>query len=133
MLTALREGGQLALSFNPLTSLLGSMLVAVLLTRARSTFTTVISWSVLAGIWVVGDAVLRTLPAEKAGAATTWPAFTAFALGAAGSFCLGYFLPAWSGSFVGRRVTFGTGWASAAVIAASTSAAVGALAERWAI
>jgi uncharacterized membrane protein len=36
-------------------------------------------------------------------------------------------IAAWAGAFVGRRVTFGTGWASAGVVAATVSVALLAL------
>ena len=123
MLDALLEGWQLAVGYNPLLSLVGSVVAAMLLARRPRLPRTIAAFGVLVGSWFVGDGLVLTRHAREAlatdsGSALLWATLSVWALF---GFGLGYALPAWAGTYVGRRVTFGTGWASAGVVAASVS------------
>jgi hypothetical protein len=126
-LDALRAGWQVALGFNPLASVLGAGAAAALLARDPGPARRAVATIVLVGAWFVSDAayaaeLFRQLRAVAGSAPLlAWGIAAAAALG---GFALGYALPAWAGVFVGRRVTWGTGWASAAVTAATVSVAL---------
>lgn len=124
-----RELVSAALSFNPLVSLLGAVVAAVLWTRARSWPGIAVSWFVLLVAWFVADGVLLVAMLDRSAAAggSDHPLLIAGGLAA---LSIGYLLPAWSGAFVGRRVTRGSGWMSAAVVALGASGAVSAIAAR---
>ena len=127
MLEALRSGWQLGISFTPLTSLVGSVVAAVLLARRPGPLRWTLALAVLGGSWLLGDgfAVLAHARRLLASGAEPDPAqWLALLLWLALGFGLGYVLPAWAGAFVGRRVTWGTGWIAAGVVAASVSGLV---------
>jgi hypothetical protein len=127
---ALGDGLQLAVGYNPLVALVGAIVAAVIMSRSTAPAPTLIGWSVLAGFWWFGDGVLilQALGSEVgAWVALGAPALVGAAIWAVGGFALGYALPAWAGSFVGQRVTWGTGWASAGVFAAMVSGLVATL------
>ncbi len=131
-LAAAVTGLALAVSFNPMASLVGAALAAALLARAERPGAGIV---VLAAAWLLGDG-LRVLarardafdgvgPLVPGAPVATWVALGLWALGGA---LVGYALPAWAGAFVGRRVTHGTGWLAAATIAAVSSAGLAVLA-----
>lgn len=104
-------------------------MAAMLLARDPGPARWALAIGVLLGSWVLGDGLLAIARAHEATAtgaasATLWVTLVLWALG---GFALGYALPAWAGTFVGRRVTFGTGWASAGVVAASLAGAIAAI------
>ncbi len=130
LLAALVIGGSLALAFNPLVALVGSVAAACILTRrgARRAFA---GWSVLIAAWLVGDG-LRVLARARDlvdGAGTLlpgpeWTSWVALVVWGAGGLALGYVAPALAGAFVGRRVTWGTGWLAAGATAVAVSLAL---------
>jgi len=129
---ALLEGWQLAAGFNPLLSLVASVVAAMLLARRPGLVRAAIAYAVLAGFWLIGDGIVLVQQAREAlaaGSADTlfWVTLSVWALF---GFGLGYALPTWAGTYVGRRVTFGTGWASAGVVAASVSGLVSVIVKR---
>ncbi|MFA5844818.1 MAG: hypothetical protein WC971_08340 [Coriobacteriia bacterium] len=112
----------LGAAFNPLASAAGSIACAALAGHPRAGRTRVAwGWAVLVLAWLAGDGV-RALAFARAG----W-AFVAL-WGAAG-FALGYALPAGAGVLVGHRVTHGTGWLSAVVVAGTLSVALSTVAD----
>jgi len=131
-IAAILEGAPLALTFNPLASLVAATLAAALYggkrwaPRSRAVWFAV----VLAAGWLAGDGlavVAQVQDAIAASAASTVPLFAEWAhlltlaIWGVGSLALGYLAPAAAGVFVGRRVIHGTGWASAGWIAGSAS------------
>lgn len=133
------------LSYHPLIAL-ATVVIAAALAGARGAGGRRTAWAVavVATGWLLGDG-LRVLarardlydftrgiegviPPTIMPGANDWRAWLALALWAAGGLLLGYALPVWTGAFVGRRVTHGTGWIAAASIAASVSFALSALA-----
>lgn len=130
MLEAFGSGWQLGLTFNPLYSLVGAVAAAMLLARSPSRVRWVLATLALGGAWLLGDGLaviahVRGLSAQAAGLALAdWVEVAVWVLVGLG---LGYALPAWAGVFVGRRVTWGTGWASAGVVAAMVSGMISRL------
>lgn len=130
-LSAVAAGIPLAFAYNPLTSAIAAPLAAGLLGAKRISQRRA-AWGIsVAGFaWLFGDglrALARARDAFDVGAAVTWPAYTTIAIWAAGTLLLGYVLPLWAGTFVGRRVTHGTGWVAAASIATGLSLAFSGL------
>lgn len=129
MLASIAEGWSFALAFSPIFSMVGSAACAALLARRPGPGRRSLALGVLTGAWLLGDGMrvigqARALVDSGGGDAAAW---VMLAVWAAGSLGLGYIAPAWAGTFVGRRVTRGTGWISAAVVAATVSAALGAI------
>lgn len=123
-------GVALGTSFNPLTGLVGSAAAAALVGSPKSrTDRRLLAAGTLLAAWVLGDGLRvlgRAREAYDAAAAvappTAWEPYAPLAFWALlGLAC--YVVPAWMGAFVGRRVTRGTGWLSAAAVAASLSIA----------
>jgi hypothetical protein len=117
-------GVALGLQFNPLTSLVGSTIAAVLYgfpsaTQARR----VAAVAVLAVAWLAGEgaAIGRRLAATPPGGAPDWLPLGAWALV---SLAVGYAVPAAAGAMAGRRVVRGTGWLSAGAVAFTVAGAL---------
>lgn len=128
-LGALALGGALGVQFDPVASIVGASLAAALCgypsaPRRRLALSAVVllcAWFLRDGLRLMAETGLLGGSASSAVASVTlarWETFAAWAL--AGSF-LGYVLPTWAGAFVGVRVTRGTGYLSAAVVAATAS------------
>lgn len=127
----------LALAYNPMAAVFAAPVAAALLgVKNRSTDRVIWGVCVVAFAWLVGDG-LRVIARARdvydgAGHLVTgvapWAELAAIALWGVAALALGYVLPVWTGVFVGRRVTHGTGWAAAASIAVGASLAVSALA-----
>lgn len=137
-LRTVAAGIALAVAFNPLASLVATPVAAALLSgrtapghvrRGWAVAVIVLGWFAGDGLRVLGRARdVFDLAGGGLGAGTpVWAQYTALALWAAGGIALGYVAPVWAGSFVGRRVTHGTGWAAAAMVAASASVAAAML------
>lgn len=143
-LRAIATGIGLAVAFNPLASVIATPVAAALLSGLTGPGCARRGWAiaVLAFGWFVGDGLQVLFYVRDVGhmrdaldmvggtlqvGSAVWEQYTALALWVAGGLALGYALPAWAGSFVGRRVTHGTGWVAAAMVAASTSVAVAML------
>jgi hypothetical protein len=125
------DGLTLGLLFNPVAGAVGAVVAAALAgypkaSRAR------VAWagSVLVVAWAIGDGI-RVLGAATADPRVR-PAYLALVTWSLVGFAVGYALPAVSGMFVGRRVTHGTGWLSAAAVALTVSLALAVLAPRLA-
>jgi hypothetical protein len=100
------------------------------MSRSNAPTPTAIGWSVLAAFWWFGDGsqILETATVGAGGwSGMDAAAVVGLAVWALGGFAIGYALPAWAGSFVGQRVTWGTGWASAGVFAATVSGLIATL------
>lgn len=117
------DGLMLASAFNPVFSVLGSAAAAMLLARKPGPVRLVAGGVVLLAAWAIGDG----LALSAVSSASEPSASVTLAVAVVGSMALGYALPAWAGVYVGRRVTFGTGWLSAAVVAATVSGALSAI------
>ncbi len=133
LLAAAGVGLALGVRFNPLVALLGSVIAAALGSRKEQPRLAV---AVIAAAWLIGDGtrvLVRALDASDGatvlasggGPQAVWLAVGVWAMT---SLLLGYVLPAWTGAFVGRRVTFGTGWLAAGVVAATVSGSIALLA-----
>lgn len=121
------ESVVLGLVVNPYSAAVGAAIAAVIWTRAKSGRGIFWGWVVLAAAWLLGEGVFRLEYAREfadAGATALWPGL---AIEAAVSMLVGYALPAWAGAFVGRRVTWGTGWLAAAFVALTAAGAAYAL------
>ena len=129
MLDALWNGLVLGVGFNSLTSFVGSIAAAMLLAREPGRLRWMLAVLVLGGAWFVGDGVNLVQYAQGAPvlSAAEWLGMLLWALV---GFGVGYLLPTWAGVFVGRRVTWGTGWASAGVTAAMVSGMLSVLSTR---
>ncbi len=136
---ALAAGGALALGFSPLLALLGAAATACMLATGVGLRRMVAAWSVLVAVWLVGDGMRAVASARSlvdgAGsllpAAPPWANGVAIGLWALGGFTLGYALPAWAGGFAGRRVTWGTGWLTAAAVSVGLSLALAGIVGGW--
>ncbi len=132
LLSGVTLGVGLALQFNPLVSLVGAVVAAALLTRGEWMG---IGAVVVGAAWLLGDGLRVATRAHDViegvgtplaeGVVAAWVALVFWAVG---GLLIGYVVPAWAGSFVGRRVTHGTGWLAAGLVAASVSAALATLA-----
>ena len=121
-------GVALGLQFNPLTATVGAVLAAVIFGYPKAPEARrPIAVSVLALAWLAGEGVrigasLATTPPKA------WPDYAALAARVVAGAVVGYVLPAAAGAFVGRRVTRGTGWLSAAAVALTVAGALSAVA-----
>ena len=120
-------GAALGASFNPITAAVGSGLAAALVGSPRTSGRGLQAAGVLLLAWLLGDGLRvlsRVREASGVVGTATWETLVSWAL-------LGfafYLLPTLVGAFVGRRVTHGTGWLSAGVIALTLSGALAAAA-----
>jgi hypothetical protein len=119
----------LGIQFNPLASVAGAAIAAGLATAGR----TAAAAGVLFGAWLVGDGTRVLVRGADAiagsglvsgGEAAQWAVLGLWALA---GLAIGYALPAWAGTFVGYRVTHGTGWLAAGAVAATASGALSML------
>lgn len=129
IIEAVQAGFALALSFNPVFGLLGAAAAAAVLSvgsGARRRFAGV---SLLIGFWLVGDG-LRVIArardlADGVGILPVgWLGWVTLAIWAVGGFAVGYALPAWAGTFAGKRVILGTGWLTGVVVSVTISFAI---------
>jgi len=135
LIEAIRAGLVLAGAYNVVFATVFAALAAALCARVERPARTASGIFVLLGGWLLGDG-MRVIASARdlsdgAGAllpaAPQWANLVALSVWALVSFGLGYALPAWVGAFVGRRVTWGTGWIAAIAVSASCSAAVHAI------
>lgn len=118
-------GVRLGLGFNPLVSLVAAPVIAVLAVRSPKRHSLLgVPGLLLLAAWVVGDGWRAGAFVAGVMDESGWSIATASTGSLVGAlvwalvaFAVGYALPVWAGAFVGRRVTHGTGWASAAAIA----------------
>lgn len=134
LLEAARAGYELALAYNPIFAGAFAAVAAALCARRERPGRTAVGIALLVAGWLVGDG-MRVIAsardiADQTGALlpalsvqANWIAVAVWAVAGAG---LGYALPAWAGAFVGRRVTFGTGWLAAAAVSVTVSGLVAA-------
>lgn len=136
LIAALRAGALLAAGYNPVFALVGAAAAAAMLARGRGARRAFAAWCVLGAAWLVGDgmriiASARNL-ADGTGAllpaAPEWASWVAIAVWALGSLLVAYVAPAAAGAYVGRRVTWGTGWLSAAAVSVGFSLSLAAVA-----
>lgn len=127
---SLLAGVTLAFHFNPVTATITALLAAGLAGGKRSPGASrmLLVTAVITAGWLIGDGAVILSNAYDAytsdavrivPAFPEWAEYLALAAWGLGGMTLGYLLPTWAGVFVGRRVTHGTGWASAAWVAAS--------------
>jgi hypothetical protein len=116
-------GVALGLQFNPLTSLVGSTIAAVLYGFPSATQSRrVAAVAVLAVAWLAGEgAAIGARLAETRPAAGDWMPLAMWALV---SMAAGYAVPAAAGALAGRRVVRGTGWLSAGAVAFTVAGAL---------
>lgn len=133
MVGALAQGWSLAVQFNPLTALIGAIIAAVALSRGVDAVRVAIAVIVLGAAWYLGDGagIVAYVLGDGTGGAGEAAFWVAAIVWGAGGITLGYVIPALAGGFVGRNVTFGTGWASAAIVAAMVSGLAGMLSGRF--
>ena len=127
---ALFDGLTLATQYNPLVAIVTAAIAAAIsgypkAPRERQH----ISELIIAVGWLIGDGLRvlghgRDLYDGIAITGSDWAAWGTLVVWAAGSLAIGYLLPVFVGTTVGRRVTHGTGWLAAAAIAAGASAAI---------
>lgn len=129
---SLLTGVTLAFHFNPVIAAVTALFAAGLTGGKRSAgcSRTLLAAAVIITGWLIGDGAailasaydtytsgdVRVMPTSPG-----WAEYLALATWGLGGMTLGYLLPVWAGVFVGRRVTHGTGWASAAWVAAWTA------------
>jgi len=129
---SLLAGVTLAFHFNPVTATVTALLAAGLSGGKRPAAASRMLFvaAVIVAGWLIGDGVAVLTSAHDAytsdaarivPALPDWAEYLALAIWGLGGMTLGYLLPTWAGVFVGRRVTHGTGWASAAWVAASSA------------
>jgi hypothetical protein len=125
-------GVALGLQFNPLTSLVGSTVAAVLYgfpsaAQARRA----LAVAVLAAAWLAGEGVAigRRLADTRPATAADGLPLAAWVLV---SLVVGYAVPAAAGALAGRRVVRGTGWLSAGAVAFTVAGALSLVAPRLA-
>ncbi len=132
----LREGLLLAISFNPLSSVLGAVCAAAA-AGSRKWPRTGLAVLLAAVAWIIGDGARvfsATLTWTREGLTVAGSELTEgrvsvlLAIWAVGSLVVGYALPAIVGAYVGRNVHRGTGRLSAAVTAGAISGALTAAA-----
>ena len=129
LFAAAGTGLLLGIQFSPVIALVAAVLAAALYTAGRT-------WAaafVLTGAWTLGDGVALLSRGTDAlagtglvggGPAAQWVVLVLWALV---GFAVGYVLPTWAGTFVGTRVTHGTGWLAAGMVAMTASAALAML------
>lgn len=132
-------GVQLALRFNAVFALPAAALAAGLLARkparGRGAGRAIFAGATLLVGWLLGDGLRAVASARElhdggavlVGDSPAWAAIVAVTVWAAGSLVLGYIVPAWAGVFVGRRVTWGTGFIAAVAVSAMCSGAIATL------
>ena len=118
---SIRAGLQLAFAYDPLIALAAAAVVAGILARLFSPMWVGSAACLLALAWWVGGGSAAYSDVRELYALGQAAASVAAGIGALGSAALGFVLPVWAGVFVGRRVTWGTGWLSAAAVAAMLS------------
>lgn len=134
----LAAGFALAVAFNPLASIVAAPVAAALLGGRTAPGHSRIGWAlvVVASGWLVGDGLRvlgRTWELLEGNSGLLvagqplWAEYTVLSIWALGGALLGYALPVWAGVFVGRRVTHGTGWMAAGMIAAVAAGGLAAL------
>lgn len=140
----LAAGSALAVAFNPLTSIVATPLTAALLGGRDGSGPRRRAWAfvVLSAGWLLGDG-LRVLGRARdvldgtggllEAGAPLWAQYSTVALWGLGGLALGYVLPVCAGAFVGRRVTHGTGWAAAGMVAAGVAGGLATLAGSIAV
>lgn len=137
ILNALGTGLVLAISYNPLAAVFAAPIAAALVgIRKPSHQRWVWACSVVGFAWLIGDG-LRVLARTRdvydglsgmlAVGSPTWAQYVVLGTWAVVGLLLGYVLPVWTGVFVGRRVTHGTGWVAAASIAVGATLALSAI------
>lgn len=139
MLGALEAGAVLAAAYNPVFAGVFSAVCAVLCARRGRPGRTALGIGILVAGWLLGDGMRSIASARDLadGAGALLPSAAvglngaAIGLWAVLGFCVGYVFPAWAGAFVGRRVTFGTGWLAAGVVSVTCSGLVAMLVSRW--
>jgi len=135
IVAALQAGFLLAAAYNPVVAGAFSALAAALCGRRGKRGRTALGIAVLAVGWTLGDGmrVIASARDLSDGAGALLPALSvelnwvAVAVWAVVGAVVGYVLPAITGAYVGRRVTFGTGWLAAAVVSATCSGVIAAL------
>jgi hypothetical protein len=138
ILAALALGFALGVSFNPFTSVAGASLAAALYGSPKAHRDRRLWWlAVVLLAWLLGDGfrvmarvrdAVDLLPAPELHGGAASAQWTALAVWAIAGLLIGYVLPAALGSYVGHRVTHGTGWLSAIAVAATVSVALSVLA-----
>jgi hypothetical protein len=120
---SITAGLQLAFAYDPIIALSAAALAAALLARSPGVLRILVAAAIVAGGWWLGGG---SADAESLLALyrSDLPILIAASFGVVGSILFGYAVPVWAGVFVGRRVTWGTGWLSAAAVAAMLSRAV---------
>ena len=130
MLQVLTTFAKAAIAVEPAYAASGAALAAAVVARKGGPIRWAVALTVIAGTWYVagGGAAVALVHggalAAGMGTAELW-ASSALAAVAGCAWVAG--IPAGAGAFVGRRVTLGTGWASAAVIAATVALAFSSL------
>lgn len=115
---AILSGVVLGLAFSPIAAAIGSALAAGLHRfYASRVGGQVVALVVLFVAWLVGDGQRMFVHAQalSASGASAW-SWTGTVLWGVISLAVGYVLPFWTGTYVGRHVTHGTGWLSATCI-----------------
>lgn len=133
-LAALGEGLSLGVQFNPLASVVASVVAAVLVGFPRAShdrrwwaaLVVAVGWLAGDGLRILGRARDYTdgLWSPLQGATLPWVGWVLLATWALVTIGFGYALPTTVGATVGRRVTHGTGWLAAGAVAAGTSVAL---------
>jgi hypothetical protein len=139
-LGALQAGGLLAAAYNPVFAGVFSAICAVLCSRPGKRGRMLLGVSVLVAGWLLGDGMRAVASARDLADSTgallpdysTALNWVSIAMWAVLGFGVAYAFPAWAGAFVGRRVTFGTGWLAAVVVSATCSGLVAMLVARLA-
>jgi len=133
--SALQAGLTLAAAYNTVFATVTAASAAALCSRADRPGRTTAGVFVWVAGWLLGDG-MRVIASARdlvdgAGAlmptSPQWANAVALLVWGATSLALGYALPAWAGAFVGRRVTWGTGWLAAIAVSVSCSIAVQAI------
>jgi len=132
---SLQAGFLLAAAYNPVFAGVFSAVCAMLCARRGKPGRTALGIGILVCGWLLGDGMRAIasardvadgagflLPASSA--ALNWVAIATWAVLGAG---VAYAFPAWAGAFVGRRVTFGTGWLAAGVVSVTCSGLIAML------
>lgn len=123
------RGFALGITFNPALAVSGAALAAALSGYPGARGRIPLSAAAVLGAWLLGDG-LRVIGwlRDALAAAPRDPHLMATVVVWAGvGLTGGYAAPAVLGSYVGRRVRFGTGWLAAASVAASTALALNVL------